>query len=396
MIIQNTVNDLIRVATSTANALDVLASFVDSTSTTAAAQRQRTAIAAAATTTVVAAPAAATERVLKNLSFCARGGANGLIVFWTDGTTIQLLGGAAGIALGAGETLVYTDTEGWRVHDANGAIKTVASQLAGHLIRVDGVDQTQRAAMNLIDSEILVTPTDDGANNETELRFTIATSARGLLRAPQIVLATNAAFAHPVGTRLLVVEGVGGGGASAGAGAAAGSVGNGGNSGNWGRKTFSSVSGTSNITIGAGGTAGAAGAAGNNGGNSSMVHNAVTFTLPGGIGGVVLAGAATIAQGAANAGNAASTGADIDIVGELGGQAYRNAAVATAAVSGEGGSNPLGQGGKGVAGANAASLPGLAGKGFGAGASGRNNGNTAVATAGIAGQPGAFIIWEFS
>lgn len=184
MIIQNTVNDLIRVTTSSASALDVLASYVDSTATTVSAQRTRTAIAAAATTTIVPAPAASTERVLKNLSLCARGGANGLIVFWTDGTTIQLLGGAAGIALGAGETLVYTDTEGWRVHDTNGAVKTVASQLAGHLIRANGTDQTQRSALNFVNNtELTFTGTDDGANNETEIRGVLATN--GILATKQ-------------------------------------------------------------------------------------------------------------------------------------------------------------------------------------------------------------------
>jgi hypothetical protein len=45
----------------------------------------------------------------------------------------------------------------------------------GHVIRVDGVAQTQRAAMNLIDTtDILVAPTDDAGGGETELRWTFA------------------------------------------------------------------------------------------------------------------------------------------------------------------------------------------------------------------------------
>lgn len=215
-----------------------------------------------------------------------------------------------------------------------------------------------------------------------------------LLRAPQIITATTAAFAHPAGTRFIVVEGVGGGGASGGAAAVAGSAGNGGNSANWARRTFTSISGTSNVTIGAGGTAGAAGAAGNNGGNSVFTHNAVTLTIPGGIGGAVLAGGAVAALSAANAGNAATTGHDVQITGQLGQRAYRSGAAATVA-SGDGGSNPLGLGGMSLAVATVTTA-GVPGTGFGSGASGRNNGPTAVAQAGTAGQPGAFIVWEFS
>lgn len=212
-----------------------------------------------------------------------------------------------------------------------------------------------------------------------------------LMRAPQVLTATNAAFAHPTGTRFIIVEMVGGAGAGGGTAAVAGACGNGGNAANWGRKTFTSISGTSNITIGAGGT-GVSGAAGNNGGNSSMVHNAVTFTVPGGIGGAVLTGAATLARAAANAGNAANTGADVSIVGQPGERAYRPTVAAALASSGNGGSSPFGNGGFGNRfGANGI---GEAGSGFGAGGAGAA-GPTSLAQAGAAGTQGVAIVWEF-
>src|SRR3972149_10688000 len=117
MIVLSTTSDLMQVTTDSANALDVLFSFVDTTTTTTLSGRQRTAFSSATTTTVVAAPGASVERVVKHGTVCARGGANNVIVRWTDGTTAQVLGGATGIALSAGDTLVYTDTNGWRVND---------------------------------------------------------------------------------------------------------------------------------------------------------------------------------------------------------------------------------------------------------------------------------------
>lgn len=340
MIILASASDLLRVVTSSANALDAHVSLVTNSTTAYTPLRVNTAIAAAATTSIAFGPAASQQRHVKYVSLNARGGANTVTVEHFDGATSIRL---CSVTLQAGETLEYNDTTGWLVKDATGATKT----------------------------------TGVGAGR--------------LLRAPQIVLATNAAFAHPTGTNTIVVEGVGGGGGGGGAAAVAGAVGSGGNSGNWGRKTFTSVNGTSNITVGAAGTTGS-GAAGGNGGNSSFVHNGVTLTLPGGIGGTILAGAATIASAVINAANAGSTGADIDTVGQRGTPGQRSAAVATSTVGGDGGSSPLGSGGK--------SQPFLAGAGqaaSGRGAGGSGGGAPAgAAVAGGAATAGAFIIWEYS
>lgn len=385
-------SDSIRVVTTSANAVHAVVFYANNAAASFSPSVQNTNIAAAATTTIKSSPAGVTTDNLSNITLRAVGGANTLTVQFFDGAAASEL---VQVALSAGDTLVYENGHGWAVTDSSGATKTVSSGTPGHVIRVNDVAQTQRAAFNLLNTaDVTFAATDDGANGETELRATFTTTAAiggRLLRAPQIVTATNAAFAHPTGTKAIVVEGVGSGGGGGGCAATQGAVGSGGNSGNWGRKTFTSISGTSNITIGAAGTVGSA-AAGGNGGNCSFVHNAVTFTLPGGIGGTILAGAATVAAATANAGNAASTGADIDTVGQVGKRGYRNAAAATAAISGTGGSNPLGSGGQGFGGVNG---NGVAATGHGAGGGGAAAVSSATAGTGGTATAGAFIIWEF-
>lgn len=379
--------DSLRMVTSSANAVDAFAAFADNTSSSFLPSGQATTVSAAATTTIVNAPAASTQRNISFVSVRARGGANVITLQFFNGAAFEIVS----VSLASGERLEYENGRGFSVYDTNGATKTLTSaSLALTQIRVNGTNQTFRAAFNTVDTtSVTWTGTDDGINVETELRASVG-QLGVLLRAPQIVLATNAAFAHPTGTRVLVVEGVGGGGGGGGAAATAGACGSGGNSGNWGKKAFTSISGTSNITIGAAGTTGSA-AAGGNGGNSSFVHNGVTLTLPGGIGGTLLAGAATIAQAVENAANAASTGADIGIVGQRGEASNRLVAAATCAQGGNGGSNPLGSGGRGRRVANSA---GGAATGFGAGGGGAAA-VTAAAQTGGAPTAGAFIIWEF-
>ncbi len=473
MIILNTISDVLRVTASAATAVDINVFAVDTTATAAAGLRQLTNLASAVLTNFLNAPAASTERVVKFMSFCCKGGANTLLLQFFNGTNAFQLLGSTAVSLSAGDTLVYTDTEGWMVIDATGAQKTVAgvpgpgtipltslatqaadtvlanatagvasptavavgtntvlgrvaadivaAQLVGAQVAAATLPLTTLAtqaadtfvanatagvasptAVAISAQSVLGRAAADIVNLAATAGQVLGRTAAGgnlgfisppgaLLRAPQIVTATNAAFAHPTGTNFLVVEGVGGGGAGGGSTATAGGCGSGGNSANYGRKTFTSISGTSNITIGAAGT-GVSGAAGNNGGNSSFVHNAVTLTIPGGIGGTTLAGAASLAAAVDNAGNAANTGADLSINGDVGEAGARVGALANNARGGEGGSNPLGSGGLSRAGANVA---GRAATGFGAGGGGAANPSGAAALAGGSGTPGAFVIWEF-
>lgn len=340
MIILASASDLLRVVTSSANALDAHVSLVTNSTTAYTPLRVNTAIAAAATTSIAFGPAASQQRHVKYVSLNARGGANTVTVEHFDGATSIRL---CSVTLQAGETLEYNDPTGWLVKDATGATKT----------------------------------TGVGAGR--------------LLRAPQVVLATNAAFAHPTGTNMLVVRGVGSGGGGGGCQNVAGACGSGGNSGNWGTKTFTNINGTSNITIGAAGTTGS-GVAGGNGGDCTFVHNGVTLNLRGGVGGTILAGAATNVAGVQNAANAASVGEDSGSLGETGNVAMRTTAATTGAKGGQGGSNPYGNGGDGV---TFATGNGGAARGRGAGGGGAA---AIAATAGTGGAAtaGMFIIEEYS
>lgn len=167
-----------------------------------------------------------------------------------------------------------------------------------------------------------------------------------LLRAPQVLTATNAAFVHPTGTTQVVaiVVAAGGGGTGAVNSVAAQiTLGGGGASGGHLFHTFTSISGTSNVTIGAAGTAGAnTGAAAGNGGNSSVVQNGVTVTAIGGPGAPInttagMAGVSgtTFAASPGALPSAVSTGANLNGGGSEGGIGLRYSG--TAGQSGNGG-----------------------------------------------------------
>lgn len=341
MLILPGTSDIVRVITGNAVATDVVVSYVDHTTTTYVPGRQLTAITTATTTTILSAPAASTQRSVKHMTICARGGAQTIVLQYFDGATaFQMVGGTT-LSLAAGETLQYTDEDGFLVLPA-------ASPNAGRL-----------------------------------------------LRAPQYVTA-GTSLVHPTGTNTIIVRGVGGGGASGGNDAVAGSAGANGGSGTYGERTFNVTSLTSTYTIGAGGT-GVSGAAGNAGGSSTWTQGGVTMTLPGGNGGGFLAGAATIGSAAGGAVAAAATNADFSIQGQAGGDVLRPAASAAPMLhTGGGGDNPLGQGGSGNAAVVAASVAGNAGTGLGSGSSGVLNTVAAAAAAGTAGRAGGFIVEEYS
>lgn len=348
MIILATTADVIRLVTTSANALDVHASYVDNQTATATPYtpgRQNTAIAAAATTTVLSAPAASTQRQLKKLTANARGGANTVTVEYFDGTTAFR---ALQVTLAASETLEYEDLTGWIIHDATGAVKTAAGVVAGRL-----------------------------------------------LRAPQY-LTSGTSINHPTGTALIKVYGVGGGGAGGGVNAAAQAIGACGGSATYGEKIFVAGAASSTYVVGAAGV-GVSGGAGGNGTASTFTHNGTTVTLPFGVGAGTTAGGATLKSQAGGPGGGAATNADFSINGQGGGDAVNNGVAAPifSAHSGPGGGTPLGLGGMGRV-TVSTQAAGAAGTGFGAGGAGILNGTTATALAGANGTQGIWIVEEYS
>jgi hypothetical protein len=338
MIILPGTSDILRVVTSAAVATDVQLNYVDVTTTTVAASRQLTAISTAATTTICSAPAASTQRTVKQFTICARGGAQTVVLQYFDGATAyQFLGGTT-FALAQGDTLQYTDTDGFSVFPAGGIT-------SGRLLSV------------------------------------------------QYVNAGTVSIAHAAGAVTSVIEGVGGGASAAGA-AGASTVSGGGGSGTWGSKRITLVGLSSTCVVGAAGT-GSTGL-GANGADTTFTHNGVTMTLPGGVAGARLAGlGAAAGVVAATAAAAAATNADISITGQGGGPGFKPVAAVQIYLGGIGGSNPLGQGGPAVA-ANATLVAGNSGTGFGSGSSGPQNATAAGTSAAPSGQPGILIVSDYS
>jgi hypothetical protein len=116
--------DVVRVTRSSANAVHVHATFVDHTTSNYTPGRQNSVFASAATGTIIAAPAASTQRSVKFICIQCQGGANVITVDYFDGATQFVL---ADVSLAADDTLTYTDTDGWRVTDAAGQLRTVAA-----------------------------------------------------------------------------------------------------------------------------------------------------------------------------------------------------------------------------------------------------------------------------
>lgn len=120
MIILSTTSDILRVTTTTANALTAQANFTDSGVGYFSPDRQNTAIASVATTTILSAVGASLKRALKSLVVKASGGPNGVVIDYFDGSTAFQL---QALALALGESIEYEDAAGWFVRAADGSIK---------------------------------------------------------------------------------------------------------------------------------------------------------------------------------------------------------------------------------------------------------------------------------
>lgn len=129
MLFLDTTSKKIQITTSAATDVDVVADWVDITSSGYAAGNTATAITTAVTTDVVAAPASSTTRQIKSISARNKSAttANTLsIVLDVSGT-----GYVRHVALlQPGDTLAYTDADGWRLHDSAGRMRTASAESA--------------------------------------------------------------------------------------------------------------------------------------------------------------------------------------------------------------------------------------------------------------------------
>ncbi|WP_321921719.1 hypothetical protein [Burkholderia sp. BCC1998] len=216
----------------------------------------------------------------------------------------------------------------------------------------------------------------------------IGTISPGSLVGVQILTASGTYTPTPGATKAFV-EAVGGGGAGGGAAATSSgqwAIGAGGSSGAYGKIFIASGLVTQTVTIGAGGV-GASGSVGGNGAQTSFGALLVCPGGPGGSPGGAVAAGSTNVFAAQTAGAAAPSGTGRFLFSTTGGNGAAAFSLPSNAIGGDGGSNPIGQGGS--------AFNVSAATGYGAGGPGANNSIAQPAKAGLNGTPGVVIVFEF-
>jgi hypothetical protein len=216
----------------------------------------------------------------------------------------------------------------------------------------------------------------------------------------RIVMTTSGTYIPTTGTKFIDVEAVGGGGSGGGIQATSGSqaaaASSGGGAG-YGRilYTAAQLGASAAVTIGVGGAAAAVGSNGFDGTDTNFVPagSGSTLSCSGGGGGLTQTSSAS-AQITAGGTFGDAIGGQLHIAG---GSCPNSLTLAAGvmAMSGPGGSTPLGEGGISVNVISPSSVEGQPGSGFGAGSSGAAGCNTATPQTSAAGQPGVVIITEY-
>jgi len=292
---------------------------------------------------IVAAPAASTIRKINFLSiYNVDTVAHIVTVRYNDNATLYTIGKWT---LAIGDTLIFTDPEGFYIIDSSGQRKAVSPSISGSYIKTSQ----------------LVSGTS----------YTVGSTTRTIF--------------------VRLIGGGGGGGGVALNAAGNGTVAGGGAAGGYAEKTFTVIPGTAyTYAIGAAGTAGASGGGtGGTGGDSTFAVGATTVTAKGGLGGTFLA-TGTVENVALGGAGVLGTNGDLNVAGEPG----RTGLIIAAGANGYGGA-----GGNGVWGGAGAER-----KTTGAGAAGATGGGGAgalslasgAAAAGGAGGLGQIIVDEFS
>ncbi|VWC75930.1 hypothetical protein BCO18175_02357 [Burkholderia contaminans] len=203
------------------------------------------------------------------------------------------------------------------------------------------------------------------------------------------ILVGSGTYTPTPGATKAIVEAVGGGGAG-GSAAATGSgqisVGGGGSSGAYGKIFIASGLTAQSFTAGAAGV-GAVSSAGGQGGQTSFGSLLICPGGPGGAPGGVVATNTTTALTAQTSSAAAASGSGLFLFSTTGGNGLASFSLPLGVLGGDGGSNPLGQGGNASAGSGAS--------GYGAGGPGAENSSSQPARAGFNGTQGAIIVYEF-
>lgn len=159
MILLTGANDVLRLVTSSAANIDVVAGFADHASGVVSPNRQLTTIGAAATTTIIGAPGASTQRTIRFLTIRNRHAtiANTVTLQLYDGTTAFDI---HKITLAAGEALIYDEAAGFAYLSSLGLPKAAES---------NGGAQAAVNALNLVVLAADVTNSNATANTIADI-----------------------------------------------------------------------------------------------------------------------------------------------------------------------------------------------------------------------------------
>ena len=134
MIILDATTQTLEVTTSAAVSVNYVISYADITSTTFVPASSQGNITTATTTTVVTAPAASTQRQVKLASFYNNGSSAQTVTVKKDVSATEYI--IISAVISAGESLQYTDGNGWEVIDRAGRVREAATQDTGYTGRL--------------------------------------------------------------------------------------------------------------------------------------------------------------------------------------------------------------------------------------------------------------------
>jgi len=292
---------------------------------------------------LAAAPGSGVQRIIKFISITNKDTVAATVtISYNNNSTLRTLFKAA--SLSVGDQLIYTDTYGFSILDSAGNEKNTI--ISGCLIRISSYGTT------------------------TSTKHTVDAKCKR--------------------ARVKMIGG-GGGGAGVNGNTSQVGVGGGGGSGGYCEKDYTVTGGTRfTVVSGGGGAGGLSGTNnGSDGSDSTCTDGTTTITAKGGKGGISLAAGTSAISALGGAISSISTNGDINGYGQPGEPGVRLSG--TIGLSGAGGYNIYGGGGRGLVVAQA----GIDGNLYGSGGSGAIS-TAAVNRAGGAGANGIIIIEEYT
>jgi hypothetical protein len=131
MFILDATTESIVVVTTLAKNIDYISSWSDHTTTTLTPGNDKGSITTATTTTIVSSPGASTQRQVHYISLCNKDTTAQTLAVHHDTSGTKTLASPNNVVLQAGESLVYTSKDGFRVLTVDGAVKSTSDIVNG-------------------------------------------------------------------------------------------------------------------------------------------------------------------------------------------------------------------------------------------------------------------------